>query len=126
MFEEVNITMTARQLRKAVNLFDKDGDGSIDSSEFLDWVMQKEPKEDDVSKPEIDFTEKKIKIPKNKSSKISKTPRHKGTIPRRKLNILLPTEPLSGMQTTPKFAKGTQKAMKKYTENLEFLKVKSK
>ena len=123
MFEEVNITMTARQLRKAVNLFDKDGDGSIDSSEFLDWVMQKEPKEDDVSKPEIDFTEKKIKIPKNKSSKISKTPRHKGTIPRRKLNILLPTEPPSGMQTTPKFAKGTQKAMKKYTENLEFLKV---
>ena len=44
-FQEVNIDMTARQLKRVINLIDVDGDGRIEIDEFLEWMMETEENE---------------------------------------------------------------------------------
>ena len=44
-FQEINVDMTARQLKRVVKLIDDDGDGRIEMSEFLDWINSTPPEE---------------------------------------------------------------------------------
>jgi hypothetical protein len=122
LFNEVNVAMTARQLRRVVNLFDKDGDGKIDSSEFLDWIMQEAPNQtihkskniapnnstkDDIIRKAIPPSTKKIK--KKRQKKISR-------------NLLLP---IASQEDTlwkaQKSGKSIAKPIKKRDQNLQFL-----
>ncbi len=121
LFKEVNIAMTARQLKRVVSLFDKDGDGKIDSSEFLDWIMQEAPtrtirKSNNIAPNNStkDNTVRKAIPPSVKKIKKKQQPKRR--------NLLLPlASQEEALWNAQKRRKSIEKPIKKRDQNLHFL-----
>jgi hypothetical protein len=117
-FQEVNVDMTARQLKCVINLIDDDGDGRIEVSEFLDWINKTSSEDDEVDESsESPTRRKRLTDGKTTAKKLAK-PSSPGSAKKGERGAII--SPKLGYSRLPK---ATQNAFDTYQQTMESLKI---